>query len=181
MGRTTRVWQIVATVAVAALAVAGCGGDDDDAGGAGEPADAASAADADGAGDGGGGGGGAGGGNVVLGDETIEFESTRCFLQEQDAAAGGGKILFVAQAFGTDADGEPVAVDVSRYDEDSMFHGDDVTVDVGDPFGDSAVSWSGGGEVGTVTVAGSTVSADGLTFVNSDDFSEQPGSFTIDC
>ena len=42
----------------------------------------------------------------MIGDETITLDSARCFLEEQDAAAGGGKILFVAQGFGTNAAGE---------------------------------------------------------------------------
>jgi len=124
---------------------------------------------------------GDGGGTLVLGEETISFDNTRCFLQEQDAAAGGGKILFVAQAFGTNADGDELLIDVSRYDEDSRFAGDDIVVDIGDPFSAEAVSWRANAELGTIQVDGSTVSADGLTFVNFDDFSEMPGSFRISC
>ena len=124
---------------------------------------------------------GAGGGTLVLGDETIKFDGAQCFLQEQDAAAGGGKILFVAQGSGINAAGEEVLLDVSRYDEDSQFVGDDVSVDIGDPFSGAAVSWTGGGDIGTVTVDGSTVSAGGLTFENFDEGTEQPGSFEINC
>lgn len=118
---------------------------------------------------------------LVLGDETITFDSARCFLEEQDAAAGGGKILFVAQAFGTNAAGDELVIDVSRYDEDSQFEGDDIIIDIGDIFSEDAVSLGGGGPIGTVTVDGSNLSADDLTFNNFDDFSEHTGSFEINC
>ena len=125
--------------------------------------------------------GSGGSGALVLGDQTIAFDSARCFLQEQDAAAGGGKILFVAQAFGTDAAGEPVAIDVSRYDQDSQFFGDDIIVDIGDPSSEDGVSLGARGEVGTVTVDGSRISAATLTFLDFDDATEQSGSFEINC
>ncbi|NOX29276.1 MAG: hypothetical protein GXP35_04390 [Actinobacteria bacterium] len=120
-------------------------------------------------------------GSLVLGAETIEFDSARCFLEEQDAAGGGGKILFVAQAFGETAAGEPIVVDVSRYDEDSQFTGDDIIIDFGDPFSDDFVSMSARTDLGTVTVDGSSLSASGLTFVDSTDLAEQSGSFQINC
>jgi hypothetical protein len=126
--------------------------------------------------------GGAGNsGHLVLGEETIVFDSARCYLQEQDAAAGGGKILFTAQAFGTNAAGDPITVDVSRYDQDSQFTGDDVIVDIGDPLSGDAVSLRSSSDVGTITVDGSTLRADGLTLTNLDDFTEQSGSFEINC
>lgn len=183
----------VAAGAAIALSLAACGGDDDSS----DAVDDAAAADAgdsesepagDDAGDAGddggeaaGGGGGAGGGTLVLGAETIEFDSARCFLEEQDAAAGGGKILFVAQAFGTTADGEELVLDVSRYDADSQFTGDDIIVDIGDPFSDDSVSMSAKGDIGTVSVDGSRLSAGDLTFFNFDDGTEQPGSFDVNC
>jgi hypothetical protein len=124
--------------------------------------------------------GGGGAGTLVVGDETISLDSSRCFLESQDAV-GGGKILFVAQAFGTNAAGEPLVLDVSRYDEDSQFTGDDIKVDIGDPYSDDAVSLSAIEEVGTVAIDGSTLSADGLTFSNFTDLSEQSGSFEFSC
>jgi hypothetical protein len=185
----------VAIMGVLALVAVGCGGDDDAAedssGGAattepapdesGEPEserDEASepepapeeAAPA-----------GTGGGSMVLGEETISFDSARCFLQEQDAAAGGGKILFVAQAFGENAEGEEVLIDVSRYDEDSQFYGDDILLTVGDPFSAEAANYFARGEVGIVTVDGNSVSAGSLEFTNDSDFTAQPGSLQINC
>ena len=198
---TTRArrWAVLASAVV--LALAGCGGDDDvgnaDASAGEDGADTAEAestAESDDTGDAGdaatepaaddaaeSGGGGGGGGTLVLGGDTITLDSARCFLEEQDAAAGGGKILFVAQGFGVTAGGEQLTLDVSRYDEDSQFVGDDVIVDIGDPFADDAVSLTANADLGTVTVDGSTLSADGLTFVNSDDLTEQAGSFEITC
>ncbi len=142
------------------------GTDTDDTGATADPTDDAASGDA---------------GSMVLGDETIVFTSARCFLEEQDAAAGGGKILFVAQGSGTNAAGEAVALDVSRYDEDSQFTGDKSNVVIGDPFSGDAASWDANGDIGTVTVDGSTVSADGLTWVHVDDRTEQPGSFSVNC
>lgn len=175
---TTRARHWIAIGGIAALALSACGGDDD--GGA-EPAPA----EADEAGDDTAGDvaapSGSGGGTLVLGDETITFDSARCFLEEQDAAAGGGKILFVAQAYGTNAAGEELVIDVSRYDEDSQFAGDDISVDIGDPFGDDAISYSARGDIGTVAVDGRSLSADGLTFTDFDAGLEAAGSFEIDC
>jgi hypothetical protein len=173
-------WVIAALTL--ALIATGCGDDDDAA----APADTAAPAAAD---DDNGSGGedppaspsGGNGGELVLGDETITFDSARCFLEEQEAAAGGGKILFVAQAFGTNAAGDQVAIDVSRYDEDSQFTGDDIIVDIGDPFSDDAVSLTANGDIGTVTVDGPNLSASGLTFNNFDDNSQLSGSFQISC
>jgi len=179
-----RTWMIAAVALV--LIVAGCG-DDDDGAASGNDAPATTAAPSDAgttvpSGDDDEPAAPSGGnGELVLGDETITFDSARCFLEEQEAAAGGGKILFVAQAFGTNAAGEQVAIDVSRYDEDSQFTGDDIIVDFGDPFSDDAVSLSAKADVGTVSVDGSTLSADGLTFRNFDDNTELTGSFRINC
>ncbi|MEQ8842518.1 MAG: hypothetical protein RIB98_16160 [Acidimicrobiales bacterium] len=122
-----------------------------------------------------------GGGTLVLGDETITLDSARCFLEEQDAAAGGGKILFVGQGSGTNADGTELLLDVSRYDEESQFTGDDITVDIGDPFSDDLVSYRAAAEIGTVQIDGSVMSADGLTFSNFDLGEELPGSFQLNC
>jgi hypothetical protein len=74
-----------------------------------------------------------------------------------------------------------VAIDVSRYDEDSQFTGDDILIDIGDPFSEDAVGLGGGDPIGTVTVDGSTLSAGGLTFLNFNHSSELSGSFQITC
>jgi hypothetical protein len=126
-------------------------------------------------------GGGGSAGFVTLGGETITLDSARCFLQPQDAAAGGGQILATAQGSGTNAAGDEVAVDFSRFSEDSQFAGDDVKVDVGDPFSDSAVSFGGSVEIGGVDLSGSTVSATGFVLNNFSDFSEVVADFEINC
>jgi hypothetical protein len=175
--------RLTVLVAVVALGIAGCGGDDDDSATPTEPA--GDVADGDGTPDDGptgddGAPTGAGGGTLTLGDETIDFDRSRCFLEEQDAAAGGGKILFVGQAFGTNAEGDEVSIDVSRYDEDSDFAGDDVSVVVGSPGSDDAVSYSSRSPIGTVSLDGSVLSAEGLTF-SDDDGTEVSGSFEVRC
>lgn len=199
-----RIWLVA--IALVALLAAGCGDDGDEPG---DPAGDSDTSDEGGddqstgdepdagdddaaddetavdepAGDDGGGsaGSGGGGGTLVLGDETIALDSARCFLEEQDAAGGGGKILFVAQGFGTNAAGDELVVDLSRYDEESQFTGDDILVDIGDPFSDDAVSLSASGDIGTIVIDGSTLSASGLTFDNFDDGSQTPGSVQVNC
>lgn len=196
-----RMRTLVGICALAGLIAASCGDSDDDSGAdSGSPSASAAAtteasadapdesapadteADSSDSGDSAASGGGSGaGGVVVLGDETITLDRARCFLQEQDAAAGGGKILFVAQGFGTNAAGDEVVLDVSRYDEDSQFTGDDVKLDIGDPFSDDFVSWSSVSDIGTVSLDGSSLSANGLTFSNFDDGAEAAGSFDLTC
>ncbi len=190
----TKTRTFAALVAACALAITGCGDDDDtstdDAAGIEETADdtAGESSDDDGAGDDGAtdeGGdeqaptGGGGGGTLVFDGEEIALDGARCFLEEQEAAAGGGSIEFVAQGSGTNAAGEEVALDVSRYSEESQFAGDDVTIDIG-PLMES-VGYSGKEPAGTVTVDGNVVSAEGFPVLSSEDMSEVTVSFTINC
>jgi hypothetical protein len=178
---------------VTALAIA-CGGDDDDSSGATQASgsDGGTAATQAPSGDGaapteapsdsgGGSASGGGGGSLTLGDEVISLDRARCYMQEQDVAGSPGKILFTAQGFGTNADGEDLVLDISRYDEDSLFYGDDILVDVGDPFSDDAVSWHAASDFGTVEQDGSTLRADGLTFMNGSDGSQVSGAFELAC
>jgi hypothetical protein len=118
---------------------------------------------------------------VTIGDEMIELNSARCFLEEQDVAGSPGKILFVGQGFGTLASGEEIVVDVSRYDEESLFYGDDIHIDVGDPFSDDFYSWRASADFGTIQLDGSTLRAEGLAFMHSEDFSETSGAFEVHC
>ncbi|MDW3218068.1 MAG: hypothetical protein R8F63_05590 [Acidimicrobiales bacterium] len=190
--------RILGILALLALVAAGCGddsGDDGTSAGADDSsaaddgssddssADDSSADDSSGddSGSTDGSGGGGTGGTVVLGDETITLDSARCFLQEQDAAAGGGKILFNAQGYGTNAAGDELVVDLTRWDEDSQFTGDDIIVDIGDPFSDDAVSYSATGEIGMITVDGSNLSTGEILFTNFDPFEELPGSVQLSC
>ena len=82
-----------------------------------------------------------GAGTLTLGDDVIALDSALCYLQEQDVSGSPGKILFTAQARGTTPAGESFILDVSRYDEDSLFTGDDIKVQVGDPSGADFYEW----------------------------------------
>lgn len=125
--------------------------------------------------------GGGSAGFVTIGDETIEFDSARCYLQAQDAAAGGGQILLTGQGFGTNAAGDAISLDFSRYSADSQFAGDDISVGIGDPFSDSHQELLAHVDLGGVDLTGSTLSASGLTFKNTDDGSESTGAFELNC
>jgi len=201
--------RLVAVAGAVVLLLAACGGDDDS--GADEPsATAGSEADADAGGDadantggddaadddanantGGddaadagadaGNSGGGGGGELVFDGETISLDQPLCFLEEQDAAAGGGKILLNAQAQGTTAAGEPVDISFVRFDEDSQFYGDDVIIGFGDFTAGSYVELLGGGEVGLVIVDGSTLSANDLTFDDFEAGTQHTVSFELNC
>jgi hypothetical protein len=176
-----------------ALAVA-CGGDDDGSSGNTQPSGSSGSAAAteapggDGAaptqapvGSGGGASSGGGGGTVTIGDEVIVLERALCYLQEQEVAGSPGKILLSGAGFGQLASGEEIVLDVTRYDEDSLFTGDDIEVEVGDPFGDDYYSWIASGDLGTINVDGSTLSVDELTFRHSQDDTEKSGSFVLNC
>lgn len=186
-----RIGRVLVTATATALVVAGCGGDDstssstDDntaVSAASETAAPAAAPAATTAG--GGGAASASGSTLTLAGETIALTTVRCHLQPQDAAGVGGKILFVVQAEGTDAAGEPVLIDISRYDDDSMFPGDAVEIVVGDYLADEAQNYSGSSPVGTVTLDGSMASADDLVVQLLDDTggsSDHTASFRITC
>ena len=100
---------------------------------------------------------GAGGGTLMLGDEEITLDRSRCYLQEQDSATGGTLELSV-QANGTNAAGEPVLVDITRQADDTGSPGDLFVVDVGEP-GDS-VSYNALLDYGTVSVDGGVSASD---------------------
>jgi hypothetical protein len=184
MFRTTRISRALALGAVAALLLAGCGSDDDDAAPSGgadvTAADTSEAADTD-TGDGDGDAGTSGGsGTVTLDGEAVELREVRCFLESQPAAAGGGNILFVVQGEGEDAAGESLLIDVSRYDEGSQFAGDSISIDVGDVMAGESVSYSASADTGTVTLDGSTASAQDVALIG-DGGSEHVASFEITC
>lgn len=183
----TRIGRTIATAAAVALLVAGCGDDGgDDAAPSEEPTqESDSDATDDGAtgaadpGDSGGSGGGRG--TVVLDGEAIELATVRCFLESQPAAAGGGNILFVVQGEGANADGEPVMVDISRYDDESMFAADVVDLYIGDVTTGEAIEISASVPTGTVTLEGSNVRADDLAAEDFEALTEHTVSVEIDC
>lgn len=183
----TRIGRTIATAAAVALLAVGCGDDgDDDAAPAEDPAEEAdnpttddgSTDDGD-PGDTGGPGGGSG--TLVIGGETVELTTVRCFLEPQPAAAGGGNILFVVQGEGENADGEPVTIDISRYDDESVFAADVVDVYVGDVTTGEAVGISATVPTGTVRLEGSNASADDLAAEDVEALTEHTISFDIDC
>ena len=157
----TRIGRTIATAAAVALLVAGCGDDgDEDAAPTQETDSDETDSGATGAGDPGGSGGGSG--TVVLDGEAVELSTVRCFLESQPAVAGGGNILFVVQGEGANADGETVMVDISRYDDESMFAADVVDLYIGDVTTGDAIEVSASVPTGTVTLEGSNVRADDL-------------------
>lgn len=126
---------------------------------------------------------GVGDGTLVMGDETIELGEARCYLEEQDAAAGGGKILYTGQAAGFNGDGEQVFIDVSRYDEDSTFAGDSIDLVIGDYTTDDSTSYGimPGESLDVITVDGSTISADDVELVPDDMDGNVMVSFELNC
>jgi hypothetical protein len=115
------------------------------------------------------------------GEEMVMLGS-RCYFEEQDAAAGGGTILFTVEATGTTKDGlDKIVVDISRYSEDSDFAGDSVSLTVGDPMLGDAMTYSEIAPANTVSVeASSSASVDDMVLL-SDDGSEHTVSFDITC
>jgi hypothetical protein len=123
--------------------------------------------------------GSGGGGSLTLGDEVIPFDSARCFLQDQTAA--GQEIELTAQAFGTNAAGDAVSIDFTRYAASSDFSGDDISVVVGDPRSDDAASLGASLDIGGVDRAGSTLSASNVALTSSDSAATITASFEINC
>ena len=110
--------------------------------------------------------------------EEIALSPGRCYFKEQDVA--GSKITATAQATGTNAAGEEVLVDFSRYKESSFADpGDDVTVTIG-PLGNSE-EYGAYMPLDTVSVSDDNVSVGESTFSSFDDGSKVVGSVTIEC
>lgn len=133
---------------------ASCGSDDDstsdqrDPNGTEAPADDAGTPDQ---------GGGGGTSTLVIDGVTYETDGGRCHLEPQDSAGGGGQILATAMATFENDEGDQMLLDFTRFDADSMFHGDDISLAVGD-FADG-LSYRTSLDEGTVSVEGSVVSA----------------------
>lgn len=185
--------RTVALVAVAGLVLVGCGADGeptasndptvagDETPGS-EPGGSGGEGDSEGdTGQDQGSGSRPGGGSIVLDGETIPLDDVRCFLEPQPAAAGGGSILFVVQGEGENPQGEPVMIDISRYDDDSTFAGDLVDIYVGDLKAGDALQLSAMTPTGSVELAGSTATAEGLSVEDVESGSSASVSFSIDC
>ena len=119
-------------------------------------------------------------GSLTINQEEIALGRGLCFLEEQDAAAGGGTIELTGQATGTSADGTPVLIDFTRFGEDSQFAGDDVSVTLGDPFSANALTSFGRADIGAVALDGNVLSATDFPLID-DQGSEEIISFTIVC
>jgi len=128
-----------------------------------------------------GGGGGGGEGTLTVGGVEITLGPGRCLLREQPAAAGGGVIELTGQASGTNAAGDPVVVDFTRFSEDSDFAGDDVSLTIGDPFSDDSTMYLGSEPIGTVSLDGTVLSATDYLVRSGDGSSELVISFAISC
>ncbi len=176
----TKFWLSAATVL---LVASGCGGGSKASPTTAAGGDSPTTTEVGGGGSSGGNGGAPAGdaGTVVLGDETIAFDSARCDMQEQAAPEGGGKILFSIQAYGSNANGDEIRVEVSRYDQDSQFVGDKIELVIGDPFSADAVKWNADDVIETVALDGQTAIANNLTFTNGADGTTVAGSFEVHC
>lgn len=177
--RARRTMALVVATAAVLFALAGCSSDGSDGADDGGSSGTTAATD-----DTSGGGestpSGSASGTLTLDGEEIELSGGLCYLEEQPAAAGGGSIEATAQASGTDADGDEVMIDFTRFSADNQFAGDDVSLTIGDPFSPDARSLSGTSDAGTVSIDGSTVSAS--DFEVSEDLADTVFiSFTIEC
>lgn len=118
---------------------------------------------------------------LVLGGEAIELDEVLCHLESQPAAGVGGNIEFVVQGHGRNDAGEPVMIDISRYDGESMFPGDAVQLYVGEIASDAAEEYSAQLPVGAVNLDGSTARAEDLALTDLDTSTDVVVSFVIAC
>lgn len=152
--------NVLAIAALCLLVLAGCSSDSDDASESGTPSngsDPEQGASQPGGNQAAGGGGGEG--SLTLAGEEITLGPGRCFLEEQPSAGGGGTIELTGQASGTNAAGDEVVIDFTRYSDDSDFAGDDVSITIGDPFSEDATTLYGDADSGAVSLDGSVLSA----------------------
>jgi hypothetical protein len=162
--------------------LAGCGGDDDDAASPDASASTATAtATTDGSTAGGSESGGSGSGSVTLDGEAITLASVRCTLEPQDSAAGGGQILFVGQGEGAAESGVEILIDVSRYDEASMFAGDSVSLTMGDPTDPDSETLELMGATDAISVDGSTLGGTDLQLADPEGTYTRTVSFELNC
>ncbi|MEO6987546.1 MAG: hypothetical protein ABI239_02755 [Aquihabitans sp.] len=125
---------------------------------------------------------------VVMNGETVELSGGGCSLEPQDSAGGGGQILFTGQATGQNGDGDEVFLDVSRFDEDSMFEGDMIDLVIGDYRTDDHKSFSlglmgamGGEKEFHLSLDGSTISANDVELIEDEMVDEMTVSLEINC
>jgi hypothetical protein len=119
--------------------------------------------------------------SLTFGDEEIALNAFGCFAEEQEAA--GSIITFTAQAEGTNAAGEEVRVDFTRFAPGgTVSEADDVSIDVG-PLGES-VEYRASLPFESVPVDNGVVTVSETTFTNFGDdggVSEVTTSIIIVC
>lgn len=126
-----------------------------------------------------------GAGSLTLDGETIELEA-RCFLEEQVSA--GMTMEYTAQGMGTNADGDDVLLDITRFaaGDDAVIVGDSVSVTIGDPFSPEATSLEripmvGLGEPDVVARDGGNVSGTDVGLIHDDTGETVAISFELTC
>lgn len=102
--------------------------------------------------------------SLVIDGENIDMNRAACHLEPQEVSGGDGMILVTAQSRGTNAAGDEVHIDFTRWDSDSMFHGDDITVDIGE-LGEST-TYSAMFDEGSIAVVDGVVSGQDITMSN---------------
>lgn len=122
---------------------------------------------------------GSGGGTLVLADETVTLTSSNCYLKSQTAA--GEDIELTAQASGTNAAGDDVTVDFTRYAESSSFAGDDITVHAGALGASDATDLAGRLDRGAVDRSGDTFSVEDAEMSDQATGETTTISFEIEC
>lgn len=124
-------------------------------------------------------GGSAKGGTLTLGGETIALDSARCYLKEQTAA--GQKIELNGQGYGTNAAGDDIVLDFTRYAASSDFAGDDISISIGDPRSPDSVQQHTRLALGAVTRSGSTFTSPSFELRGDDGVSTSTSSFELKC
>jgi len=126
----------------------------------------------------GGGTGGGGASTLTFDDEEVALSSRGCYDEEQDVA--GSIITLTAQASGTNAAGEDVTVDFTRYAAGgTVGEGDDITIDVG-PLG-ASTTYHANLPIDTATVEGGVLTVPETTYMSFDDGSEVAATVMIAC
>ena len=179
-----KLWKFLAILATAFLLVTSCSSSEDGETSNGDGTDKQSQTAKSSQGstsDTGGSASGGTSGTLTLDGAAIELTGVRCYLEPQNAAAGGGKILFTGQGVGKDTTGADVRLDVSHYDADSQFAGDDITVNIGEITNPDSYGLQGSDSPDVISKDGSTISAQDVE-LNKDDRSEtKTVSFELHC
>lgn len=122
-------------------------------------------------------GGPSGGSGVITIDgEDIALGPGRCHLEEQPSVGGGGMIELTGQA-----EGEGLMVDFTRFSEDDLFAGDDLSIDFFEARADGVDGFSGKWDIGTVSLDGSALVGTDLPVSHRATGVEATVTFRIEC